>query len=295
MVNQLAVKEARFMTQEKQQKTWQKVAAMIYGLVFMSVAVWGFLWSERQRTGATTTLDEILESYIDRSAIGSSTAKEYPYVYVRGKAESEELLVDDLFGLKLRALFLERRMERLERKVSRSEGSRTVSYEWVSFAEPPLTTYYTTPDPLEVSGVVLSRQLLDWRFEGERIRCDDERISNIPPFRGKALFCQSDGRLANWPEAESASEGDVRIAINYLPLGDVSALGRFSDGVLYPIEDKNQAYLYLIEPGTRTPEALVATARARVKKGGNIGRWSSIGVFLVGLFFFSGPFRHRQR
>lgn len=283
------------MVQEKQQTKLQKIGSMVYGSIFMAFAVWGFLWNERQRTGAATTLNEILESYVDRTVIGSDTSRVYPYVYVYGQAESEEILVDDLFGLELRALFLERRIEQLVRKVSNTDGNRTVTYDWEMPAGPPFSIYYETPNPLEVSGLRLSEQILDRRLVGEQIRCDDQRIQTVPSLGDRPLFCRSDGMFSNKPEAESLVEGDIRLSLHYLPLEDVSVIGQLSEGVLYPIEDKNRRYLYLLEAGKKMPEELVATARSRVKKSGNIGLGFCVGIFLVGLFFFTAPFWRRQR
>ncbi|MCB0328994.1 MAG: hypothetical protein KDD70_05010 [Bdellovibrionales bacterium] len=280
------------MVHDEKHTTAQRVGAIVLGLLIMAAAVCGYLWTEAQRSGATTTLNEILSAYEDKSR--ESPSQDHPFAYVHGRAESEEDLVDQLFDIKVRGVFFERTVKRLTKQVTKPgvEGGRTiVTYDWVKGGEPPFTYLRIYPDSLRVAGSTVSSQLLDWRLEGEAIPCDDTRIKAVPAYRTQPLLCLSNGEFSNRAEEEAPEEGDIRITFSYLPLGEISILGKLSDGILYPIEDANETYLYLIEAGKRSPEELVRTAQSRIVTQQNTGRWICLGIFLLGLFFFTSPFR----
>ena len=174
-------------------------------------------------------------------------------------------------------------------------GPKIVSYEWSLGGEHPLSHAVQTPSLLKVAGVAVSSQMLDWPIEGEVIRCGDERIGAIPEYKGQTLKCRSDGEFTNREEGKTYEEGDIRVSFTYYPLDEISLIGRLSDGVLYPVEDQSEKFLYLFESGKKSVEQLVESARARANKSDNIGWWYSFAIFLLGLFFFTALFRNRRK
>lgn len=275
----------------------QKIGSIALGLILIALAIWLYTWSKSQRDGASETLTDILGSYRDLSDGGNSAVEDYPFAYLQGNVETQEELFDELFGLRVQGLFFRRTVLQLVRVVDeRTEGGRNiVSYEWSGGGEFPLISLRLQPVSVNLEGFTVSSQLLDWLTEGETIRCDDERFTQSQKFNEERLICRADGEFSNKGDDESYEEGDIRVSFSYLPLGPVSLIGKLAEGTLYAIEDVNETYLYLFEPGFKTPEELVDTMQTSTNNNMRISIWFSLGVFLLGLFLCLAPFNLYSR
>ena len=288
---------------------------ILFGILLVVAAFILLFWNEGRAVKRHKTLQEGAGAVVSVSADRVDPAHEGDLVHISGRAQTDETLTDDTFGVAAPALRLERRVEmyqwqeekHTETKKKTGGGTRTTttySYdkEW---SERPIDS-----SRFHSSGGHENPQSMPWHsadWTADRVTVGAFRLSpglvsdidrwqalpvtgtdNLPPeLRGRVRL-ESDGYYAGGGSPSSPEIGDVRISFRVVEPTEVSIVSRQVGESFRPYQAKAGGTVELLELGTVGAEQMFAAA----ERQNTLLTW---GLRLVGLLLMAFGFSRMLR
>ncbi|MEI6730181.1 MAG: TMEM43 family protein [Pseudomonadota bacterium] len=300
-------------TQSYGSRIAESFMGIIFGLLLFIAAFPLLWWNEGNSLRQIKTLDEGKNLVIAIAPNRLDPVNEGKLVYITGKASSDEVLNDDIFGVHENALKMNRFVDMYQWKESQTTethknigGSETkqVSYsyskEWSSnlinsssFRHPEGHSNPTSISYPGQSFVASSIKIGAFRLSSEFV----DKIDSFNPYQLSEQnfsimnatlkpFFKLNGGQYFYGDPSDTQIGSLRVSYNIIRPGDFSVVGKQVDGVIQPYYNKN-GNIVLLSGGIVGADSLFAKEENKnsimtwlIRLGGFLLMWIGINTIL---------------
>jgi hypothetical protein len=294
------------------------IAGVVGGVVLVAVAFGLLSWNEVRAVNRSRTLAIGEKEVIDAAAAPVDPANNGRLVHVSGPAAASGPATDSLLGVSAQALRLRRSVEMYQWKEESStdtrktsgggeEETKTYSYKkvWSSslidsadFQEKnghqnpdtlPIATEDFLPQEVTLGDFLLTDELLSQADKFEKLPVKGENLSATAELErlGKVSVVAGAYYVGNDPQKPAV--GDMRVAFEIVPLGDVSVLARQVSDSFEPFSVRDLGSIETLYLGNVSAKEMFAGERAANTTWTWILRGVGFVLMFVGLLAISSP------
>lgn len=259
---------------------------ILFGLVLFLLSFIFLFWNEGRAVERYKSLQEGAGVVVSVAADRVDPAHEGKLVHLTGPAKSDELLADDDFGVYVRAIHLDRKVEmyqwreEVERETKKKVGGGTETTSSYSYAKawsdrlvdssafkvpaghqnPPAMPYEArrvSAQRVTVGAFRLSPELIDRMGRIQPLQPDPERLPAA--LRGKARL-EGDGLFIGRDPAAPAI-GDLRVSFQVVAPDTVSLVAQQTGDTFRAYQARAGGTVELLVTGTAAADAMFAAAQ----------------------------------
>lgn len=294
------------------------IAGVVGGVVLVAIAFGLLSWNEVRAVNRSRTLAIGEKEVIDAAAAPVDPANNGRLVHVTGEVSVSGPAVDSLLGVSAQALRLRRSVEMYQWKEETSKESKqklgggeeettTYTYKKVWSSEPidssgfqeqsnhqnpasmPIATEDFFPEQVGLGDFVLTDALLSQAEKFEKFPIKSENIAATSELERIGKVSVVAGSYYVGADPQKPTVGDLRVAFEIVPLGDVSVLARQVGETFEPFSVRDIGSIETLYLGNVSAKEMFAGERAANSTLTWILRGVGFVLMFVGLLAVSAP------